>query len=86
MAKNCVDCGRSSEGFRCRSCHGEYLRRQALTETADRDAELLKMVREEKLSGQRIADRLGISKTRALEKVHEATRRDKARAKVSASS
>jgi hypothetical protein len=72
----CIDCGvNPTTGLRCRTCYGRYKARQVLDETADRDRELLDMVDRERLSGQRLADRLGVSRVAATNRVREARRR-----------
>jgi len=77
----CIICGAPvGEGaLRCVLHRGEEVRRRTLLETAERDASLLAMVDGERLSGQRIADRLGISRTQAYQKVKLARHRQKAR-------
>jgi hypothetical protein len=78
-ANHCIDCGRVASGLRCKDCHGKFIARQALLETAKRDAAVLQMVGEEHLSGQRLADRLGVSRTRARQLIRAAERRTERR-------
>ena len=73
----CIDCHtQTAGGLRCPKCHGAFLAHSALIETAQRDRELLRMVYDEKLNGQRLANRLGISKVRAREKILLAEKRE----------
>ncbi len=72
----CADCGApTSGGYRCKPCHGKFIKRQSLLETLERDSALLGMVDGEKLSGQRLATRLGISRVRASQSVRLARKR-----------
>ncbi len=73
---NCIDCGKPSVGLRCRACHGKFVKRQALIETAGRDRALLDMVVGENLNGQRLANRLGVSRVRASQSVRLARSRE----------
>lgn len=72
----CIDCGKpiSPGATRCATDRGKHLQRQHLIDTASTDALVLNMLAEKATSGD-IADRLGISRTRAADKVHEARRR-----------
>ena len=79
MTGYCIVCGIPSQGVRCSKHHGAFLLLLALEETAERDAALLRMRDEEGLSLGRIADRYGVSKTRAGMKVREARRRQEKR-------
>ena len=72
----CIDCGEPSTGLRCRDCHGIEMNRRALAETALRDASILEMVNVEHLSGQRLADRLGVSRPRASRLIKLARKRE----------
>ena len=77
----CIDCGApTSGGLRDKKCHGAMMARMALQETAERDHQLLTMLRTEGLNGQRLAARLGISKTRARERIRTAEEREAKRA------
>jgi predicted DNA-binding protein (UPF0251 family) len=64
---------------RCRSCNGQYLRERAAMEAAEADRELLRLRDEEKLSDQRIAVRLNISRPRVWSKIADARRRERTR-------
>lgn len=79
----CIDCGKPAGGLRCKACHGKFIAAQALAATASRDAEVLTMVDDEKLSGQRLASRLGVSRTRARTMIRNARNRE-ARRKATA--
>lgn len=73
----CIDCGKEAGGLRCRRCHGRFLKRTSLEETATRDRELLQWVDgPEKLRAPRVADRMGISQKRALELIALARSRE----------
>jgi len=78
---HCLDCGKTtlSGGLRCRACHGELQRRLALAQTADYDRRLLEEVERDRLNGQRLATRYGISRTRATQKIALARRREEQR-------
>jgi predicted DNA-binding protein (UPF0251 family) len=82
--RRCIDCGNESTGLRCKVCHGKYIAERALAETAVRDAQVLDMVDREHLSGQRLADRLGISRTRTRKLIARARQRAELRGEVSA--
>jgi DNA-directed RNA polymerase specialized sigma24 family protein len=85
MGTHCIDCGRATAGgLRCKSCHGLYVARQALVETAEVDRTILAMVDEEHLTGQRIAARLGISRVRARQKIVRAREREAMRVELRA--
>lgn len=76
----CKDCGEpTAGGMRCKHCHGAFIRRVALTQTTDRDRELLAMVAADNLAGQRLADRLGVSRTRAQQLITKAREREERR-------
>ena len=82
----CVDCGKVtlSGGLRCRSCHGDYMRRLALEETAAYDRRLLEEVERDGLNSTRLAARYGISRVRATQKISLARRREAARREMAA--
>lgn len=84
MNGHCVDCNRPTSGIRCKTCHGAYLRLESLRATEADDQELLAMVEGEKLNGQQVATRYGVSKTRAYEKIKSAKRRRDERTAVAA--
>jgi predicted DNA-binding protein (UPF0251 family) len=75
----CIDCGNPTGGLRCKPCHGAFLRQESLRATEQSDAELLAMVDGESLSYQRLADRLGVSKQAASQRVKGARRRTEER-------
>lgn len=80
---NCVDCGKETTGgVRCKPCHGAFMRRTALEETADRDRSILAMADGEKLSGDRLAARLGVSRTSAAKGLRVARVREEKRRKL----
>ncbi len=75
----CIDCGNlTAGGLRCKTCHGALLRRQALESTAEGDRAILAMVAEG-VTGRRLAVRLGVSSTRARDKVILARSREEQR-------
>ena len=80
----CVVCGKviGRGSQRCILHRGQETRRRTLIETTERDRVLLLMVDDEHLTGQRIADRLGVSRTQAYQKVKLARFRQRARAKM----
>jgi predicted DNA-binding protein (UPF0251 family) len=71
----CIDCGNPATGLRCKACHGKAEQRQAAERAAVRDAEVLRMVDEEKLSVARLAARLGVSRPSAYAAIRNARRR-----------
>ncbi len=77
----CRDCGRPTvTGARCRACHRESVRRDALAETAGRDREVLDMIEGERLTAARLAARLGVSRVWASQKIRLARDRTARRA------
>lgn len=73
----CIDCGKpiSPGALRCADDRGRELQRRHLTDTTATDAMVLQMVAEGASSGE-IERRLGISRTRAVDKISEAKRRE----------
>lgn len=72
---NCLDCGRETQGVRCRIHNGAAQALEAAKLLADSDQELLHWRDEEKLSVQRISARLGVSPNRVYQRLREARRR-----------
>lgn len=64
----CVDCGAPTTGVRCRQHHSDNLRRRHLADTLQTDVMILEMVGEGASSGD-VANRLGISRSRAADKI-----------------
>jgi DNA-directed RNA polymerase specialized sigma24 family protein len=77
----CADCGKPTSGTRCAEHNRAFQRLRFLKETAEQDAQVLRWRDDEQLSSEQIAQRLGISRTRAADKVHDARRREKQRQK-----
>lgn len=73
MTNYCVDCGKATSGARCRPCNGRYIALQAAREMAEEDAQILA----EGLSGDRLAERRGVSRTAAYRRIADARRRQK---------
>lgn len=72
----CIDCGDpTSGGLRCKRDHGRFLALKALTDTAAADAELLREVRDEGLNGQRLGNRIGVTRVRGWQKIKKARTR-----------
>lgn len=74
---NCVDCGAPCLGERCRRDNGKHEALKAARQHADADVALLTMVRDEGLSAERLAHRLGISKPGAHRRLVRARKRQK---------
>jgi hypothetical protein len=79
MDNHCLDCGRPTQGVRCRVCNGRFIRESAARAKARDDAELLNMFDAERLSYARLGARLGITRMGALYRVRKARARQKVR-------
>ncbi len=71
MTNYCIDCGAATSGARCRPCNGKFI---ALEAARDFDAED-RAILEEGVSGERLADRLGLSRQRGYTRIKDARRR-----------
>lgn len=67
----CVDCGGPTSGLRCRSCNGKHIALEAALQFDEADRALLA----EGISGDRLAERLHVSRPRAYARIREARAR-----------
>jgi hypothetical protein len=76
MSNQCVDCGKPiSEGaVRCATDRGKALQRQHLVDTLPTDTLVLQAIADGKSSGE-IGKMLGVSRSRAADKMKDAKRR-----------
>jgi hypothetical protein len=72
---NCEDCGKQTLGVRCRACNGRFQALKAAQEKDEDDRALLAMVESEKLSAERLGNRLGLSKPGAWKRIRKAKAR-----------
>lgn len=84
LTGQCVDCGAATTGTRCRVHNGAHQAIAAALALADVDRALLTMRKEEKLSADRIAVRLGVSRNRVYQRLSDARRREKIRERLAA--
>lgn len=75
----CTECGRPTRGTRCRTCWKAHARLEFLRATAAEDRLVLDFVDQEGLSARKVADRLGVSRVRAHQKIRDARRREELR-------
>jgi predicted DNA-binding protein (UPF0251 family) len=62
----CLDCGKDViTGIRCRNCNGAFIKREHASRMEEDDRALMKLIEEQGLTSQRLADRMGISRQAA---------------------
>jgi plasmid rolling circle replication initiator protein Rep len=69
MENTCVDCGKPCQGVRCAKDNAQYLKRRHLEDTLETDVMVLEAVAKGATSGD-LERMLGISRTRAADKVN----------------
>lgn len=74
--RKCLDCGKDViTGIRCRNCNGLFTRREHAKRLEEEDRALLRLIAEEGLTSQRLADRMGVSRQAADMHIKGAKRR-----------
>jgi hypothetical protein len=71
----CIDCGAPTGGVRCRPCNGLHLALEAARALDEEDRSIIEMVEREKLTANRLGERLGVSGVWAHQKLVNARRR-----------
>lgn len=74
---NCMDCGMPTSGIRCRKCNGRAIALEAAHTLAERDAEIVRLADEERLSPARLGLRYNISRQAAGNLLKRARARQK---------
>lgn len=71
LSNRCVDCGAPTSGLRCRTCNGKHIALTTALQFEEADRALLA----EGISGDRLAERLNVSRPRAYARLREARAR-----------